>query len=43
MSHFFNLRNLLYVIVRSGKIIGGDIHSLELDGFMHGLTRNTEK
>ena len=23
--------------VRSGKLIGGDIHSLALDGFMHGL------
>lgn len=31
------------VYVCCGKIIGGDIHSLELDGFMHGLTRNTEK
>ena len=31
------------VYVWHGKIIGGDIHSLELDGFMHGLIKNTEK
>ncbi|MEG2643565.1 MAG: DUF4830 domain-containing protein, partial [Eubacterium sp.] len=23
--------------VRNGEIIGGDVHSLALDGFMHGL------
>lgn len=28
------------VYVYKGKIIGGDIHSLEFDGFMHGLCRN---
>ncbi len=27
----------LYVI--DGRIVGGDVHSLELDGFMHGLKK----
>ena len=25
------------VLVRKGHVIGGDIHSTALDGFMHGL------
>lgn len=29
------------IYVYKGKVIGGDIHSLELDGFMHGLCNNS--
>lgn len=30
------------VYVLDGKVIGGDVHSLELDGFMHGLRKNSK-
>lgn len=30
------------VYVHNKKVIGGDIHSIELDGFMQGLSRNSK-
>lgn len=30
------------VYVHNKKVVGGDIHSIELDGFMHGLCRNSK-
>lgn len=30
------------VYVLEGRVIGGDVHSLELDGFMHGLSKNSK-